>query len=144
MIMIVMIEKCQEALSSGESFSEGMEKYIHHHGRHFNEKLLEFAVGNMETKEGTLEPITLEEWRRMESQYGIVIDNGSTTEYDELFAANMCKADYLGSSIADDFHLCRYVKDVLDDADGYESIVFDRWLADCRRKNVHIEWCKYL
>nr|DAT58649.1 MAG TPA: hypothetical protein [Crassvirales sp.] len=43
--------------------------------------------------------------------------------YDAVFAANMCKADYLGSSITDEKHLCLYVKDVIDDVDGYDGIV---------------------
>ena len=33
---------------------------------------------------------------------------------------------FLGRSVVDDLHLCLYVKDVIDDIDGYEGIVFNR------------------
>lgn len=52
----------------------------------------------------------------------------------------MCKADYLGSSITDEKHLCLYVKDVIDDVDGYDGIVFNRWYADMCRKGVQVDW----
>lgn len=67
------------------------------------------------------------------------IDNNDNP-YDAVFAANMCKADYLGSSITDEKHLCLYVKDVIDDVDGYDGIVFNRWYADMCRKGVQVDW----
>lgn len=59
---------------------------------------------------------------------------------DEHITANMRKADYLGSSITDEKHLCLYVKDVIDDVDGYDGIVFNRWYADMCRKGVQVDW----
>ena len=44
------------------------------------------------------------------------------------------------SSITDEKHLCLYVKDVIDDVDGYDGIVFNRWYADMCRKGVQIDW----
>lgn len=64
----------------------------------------------------------------------------SNNPYDAVFAANMCKADYLGSSITDEKHLCLYVKDVIDDVDGYDGIVFNHWYADMCRKGVQVDW----
>ena len=60
--------------------------------------------------------------------------------YDAVFVANMCKADYLGSSVPDGLHLCLYVKDVIDDVDGYDGIAFNRWYADMCRKGIQIDW----
>lgn len=56
------------------------------------------------------------------------------------FVANMCKADYLGSSVPDGLHLCLYVKDVIDDVDGYDGIAFNRWYADMCRKGIQVDW----
>lgn len=50
------------------------------------------------------------------------------------------KADYLGSSVPDGLHLCLYVKDVIDDVDGYDGIAFNRWYADMCRKGVQVDW----
>jgi len=52
----------------------------------------------------------------------------------------MCKADYLGSSIVDDLHLAKYIKDTIDDVDGYDGIAFNRWYADMCRKGIVINW----
>ena len=43
-------------------------------------------------------------------------------------------------SITDEKHLCLYVKDVIDDVDGYDGIVFNRWYADMCRKGVQVDW----
>ena len=54
--------------------------------------------------------------------------------------SDMCKADYLGSSVPDGLHLCLYVKDVIDDVDGYDGIAFNRWYADMCRKGIQVDW----
>lgn len=43
----------------------------------------------------------------------------------------MCKADFYGSSIADDQRLEMYVGDVINDADAYDGMVFTKFYADC-------------
>jgi len=52
----------------------------------------------------------------------------------------MGKADFLGSSIADERHLLMYIKDAIDDEDGYDGIVFNRWYADMCKKGIPIDW----
>lgn len=69
---------------------------------------------------------------------GVVVKGGQL--YDYVFVANMCKADFFGSSISDNVHLAKYIKDVLDDDDAYDGIVFNRWYADMCRKGVVIDW----
>lgn len=64
----------------------------------------------------------------------------NNTLYDYVYVANMCKADFLGSSVPDEGHLCKYVKDVIDDVDAYDGIVFNRWYADMCRSGVPIDW----
>ena len=52
----------------------------------------------------------------------------------------MAMADYWGSSIEDDAHLALFVKDYLDDPDGYETKAFDHFVMDCRAKGEPIFW----
>ena len=52
----------------------------------------------------------------------------------------MAKSDFYGTSIEDDKHLALYVKDVIDDLDGYDGIVFNRWYADTVCQGIPIEW----
>ena len=86
-----------------------------------------------------LEPITREQLDNMMKQSNVHLTNNDNP-YDAVFVANMCKADYLGSSVPDGLHLCLYVKDVIDDVDGYDGIAFNRWYADMCRKGIQIDW----
>lgn len=63
------------------------------------------------------------------SRHGVTLNN--KIGYDYVFAANMCKSDYLGSSISDETHLALFVKDYVDDPDGYEELPFTRFYGDC-------------
>lgn len=121
---------------------EGMINYLRYNGPHFNKKLLDFAVSKMTKKVGNTEqkiiPVVKEKIDTMLKQYGIELKNNQL--YDYLYVANMCKADFLGSSIADERHMALYVKDVIDDDDAYDGIVFNRWYADMCRKGIIVNW----
>ena len=43
----------------------------------------------------------------------------------------MAKADFFGTSIISERHLLQYVKDYLDDVDGYDGLPMTRFYADC-------------
>lgn len=120
--------KVKEGFDVYDELPEDMIAYLRYNGRHFNRRLVEFATSKMTTRDsnGTevpLEPISKDKLFDMMKQNGVYLDNNDNL-YDAVFAANMCKADYLGSSITDEKHLCLYVKDVIDDVDGYDGIVF--------------------
>lgn len=121
---------------------EGMVNYLRYYGPHFNKKLCDFAVSQMKKKVGQqlvkITPYTKEQVDKILQQYGVTIKGGQL--YDTVFVANMAKADFMGSSIVDDLHLARYVKDVLDDDDAYDGIVFNRWYADMCRKGIAVSW----
>ena len=71
-------------------------------------------------------------------KHSIVLNN--KIGYDYVFAANMGKADYLGSSITDDQHLAMFIKDYVDDKDGYPELPFTRFYADCIGTGTPINW----
>ena len=52
----------------------------------------------------------------------------------------MAMADFVRSSISDELGVAKYVKDYLDDEDGYEGIAFTRFIADCNGKGIPIIW----
>lgn len=68
----------------------------------------------------------------------ITLDNDKG--YDAAYVFNMAKSDYLGSAIMDEAHLAKFVKDYLDDKDGFDGIAFSRFYADCLAKGVPILW----
>lgn len=133
----------RESLDIYDELPEDMIQYLRYNGRHFNRKLVKFAISLMKVRDSNgaempVDEITKDELDIMLEHYNIKIDNNQG--YDYVYVANMCKADFLGSSIVDEAHLCLYVKDVIDDIDGYDGIVFNRWYADMCRNGIVINW----
>jgi hypothetical protein len=129
-------------LTQFDEMPEAMVAYMRHYGPHFNRKLFEFAVSLM-TKESNgkgvpVTPYNKEQVKNILASHGVQLKNDQL--YDSAYVANMCKADFLGSSITDERHLAMYVKDVIDDPDGYDGIVFNRWYADMCYTGVAIDW----
>lgn len=121
---------------------EGLINYLRYNGPHFNKKLFEFAISNMTVRSGStqvkLSPFSKEQIDNILRVNGIKLENNQL--YDYLYVANMCKADFWGSSITSESQLAKYIKDVIDDVDGYDGIVFNRWYADMCRKGIVIDW----
>ena len=71
-----------------------------------------------------------------------IIINGIKVKYAQLeditYVANMCKADYLKGNIPTEQHLAMYVHETLDDPDGCEGLVFNRWIADMKWLGIAI------
>ena len=89
-----------------------------------------------------IKPLSKEEVARLLKQFNVEVKNAK--EYDTVFVANMCLADYLGESVPDMAHLTKYVKNVIDDPDGYDGIAFGRWFSDVCNKKVEVPWEKFL
>lgn len=125
-----------------DEYPEGMLIYMKNYGPHFNKKLYEFAVSRMTKKtngvESPIKPYTKEDVMGMLARYSVRLNYDQL--YDSAFVASMCKADFLGSSISDEAHLVKYLKDVIDDVDGYDGIVFNRWYADMCYTGIAIDW----
>lgn len=118
---------------------EGYREYKRRNGCHFNMQLCEFAVGRMEGEDGKpIKAMSRQEVERMLEETKIKVEHQKG--YDHVFVANMGLSDYLGESVPDMEHLAKYVKNVLDDPDGYEGIAFCRWVADCVGKKVEVPW----
>lgn len=84
---------------------------------------------NVAKRKEYIAPYTKETVESLLKTNNIRLDNN--VGYDAVYVANMAKADFYGSSIADDAHLAKFIKDYLDDPDGYDGIVFTRFYADC-------------
>ena len=112
-----------------------MKRYLKYYGQHFNKKLCDFAVSKMRHGKTAIPKDKVDE---MLSRYNVKLDNNEL--YDYVFVCNMGNNDYMGSSIVDEKHLTMYIKDVIDDEDGYDGIVFNRWYADMVTSGIPIEW----
>ena len=112
-----------------------MINYLKYYGQHFNKKLCNFAVSQMKHGKPV---ITKEKCDEILKNNGIKLENNQLQDY--VYVLNMGNNDFMGSSIIDEKHLALYVKDVIDDKDGYDGIVFNRWYADMVTSGIPIEW----
>ena len=112
-----------------------MKRYLKYYGQHFNKKLCDFAVSKMNHGK---QPVNKEKVDEALKNYNIKLENNEL--YDYIYVYNMGNNDFMGSSILDERHLAMYVKDVIDDRDGYDGIVFNRWYADTVTLGIPIDW----
>ncbi len=134
----------REPLDMYDRKPEGMENYLRYNQYHFNKKMCEFAVSMMKKKspatgkEEKIEPWSKEQVEELLKKQGVILENN--VDYDFVYVANMCKADFYKSSIADEAHVALYIKDVVDDVDQQDGFIFNRFYADCTRNGIAIPW----
>lgn len=120
---------------------KGMDAYLSAHGHHFSKPMLEWAVGMMKDRKGG--KVALPDKKQLDQilvSYGVKVDRGEGF-YDPLYVWCMAKADYFGSSLADDMHMARFVKDFIDDPDNDSGTkAFDHFYIDCVANGIDIPW----
>lgn len=132
------------ALDIYDDIPREMRNYLQHNGWHFNKKACMYAVGMMKKRNPVsnklekVEPYTKDQVEDLLRKYNITIED--TSNYDFVFVANMCKADYLRSSIPDEHHLALYIKDVLEDADAGDGVTMRRWYATMVANGTGVDW----
>ena len=62
------------------------------------------------------------------------------TRKDEIYTANMAKSDFFPVILRDDRACIAYAKAVSKDSDGYDGMIFKRWLTDCGGRGIQINW----
>ena len=126
------------ALDLYDDIPKSMRRYLQHNGWHFNKSLCDFAISLMKKHGKRLEPIPKENVDKLLEQNKIQLDNN--VGYDYVFVANMCKADYYGSSITDDKHVALYIKDTIDDEDAADGTTMRRWYATMVANGITVDW----
>ena len=97
---------------------------------------------DLDGEEKEITPFSKQEVDEILKAYGVKIKNGKL--YDTVYVANMCKADYLGSSVPSEDYMAKYIKDTLDDPDGLEGLTFNRWIADMKWVGIPIPWDEFI
>jgi len=114
---------------------DSMKRYLKYYGEHFNNKLCDFAVSKMKHGKPV---VTKEKVDEVLNKHNVKLEHNQLNDY--VYVYNMGNNDFMGSSIIDEKHLALYVKDVIDDKDGYDGIVFNRWYADTVVAGIPVEW----
>ena len=119
---------------------KGMDAYLSAHGHHFSKPMLEWAVSMMKNKKGDRQSVP--EKKKVDEKlnsFGIELSRDKGY-YDSVYVWCMAKSDYYGSSIEDEMHLAKYVKDYVDDPDGNPTRPFDEFYVNCIAKGIDIPW----
>lgn len=124
------------------------QNYIMLHGNHFSKALYEYAASlmfkeNKQTgKEEKVQVLTKEDVDTMLKKYSIEIkDKG---EYDYIYVAQSIKADYWGGSITDEAKMALHIKEVCEDADAPNGLIFKEW---CLRQDLlgnPVDWEEFV
>lgn len=127
-------------LDQYSTMPSGLEEYLSFYGWHFNKKLCEFATSKLRSRmnNSVITSHTKESLEQILKNHGITVQKAEG--YDCVYVANMAKACYMGSSLADEARIARFVKDYIDDPNGYEGIAMTRFFADCIGKGIVIDW----
>ena len=127
-----------ERLDDYTELPSGMKEYLSYYGWHFSKKMYEFAIKGMKDRNNNVMNV-------YDKQY---VDNALKNNnisftykgYDAPYVYAMAKSDFFGSALQSENQICRFVKDYIDDVDGYEGIAFTRFYADCMAKGIPIIW----
>lgn len=117
---------------------QDMIKYLSNYGWHFTRKMCDFATSKMVKDGKRLNVLDKSKVDTILKNAGITLENNQL--YDYVYVANMAYADFYGSSIVNDSQLAKYIKDVIEDEDGYDGLVFNRWYADMCKLGIAIDW----
>lgn len=131
-------------LDANYKFPSGMQEYLDTYGWHFSKKMCEWAVSKMKRKSpqtGKEEPLDYMDKDKTEEflkKYNVVLPD--VKGYDAVYLLAMVRSDFFKSAIVDEQHLALYVKDFFSDPDGYPTMAFTRFYADCIGKSEPIIW----
>lgn len=117
----------------------GMDAYMSNYGRHISKPMYRWAVSMMRDRNGVkAKPMEKDDAKKMLESNGVIVENDRA--YDVPYVMMMAKMDYYGSSIPDEAHLAKFVKDYLDDKDGSETRAFDELYVKMVALGVPIDW----
>lgn len=131
-------------LDANYKFPSGMKEYLDTYGWHFSKKMCEWAVSKMKRKnpqtqkEEPLDYMDKNETEEFLKKYNVVLDN--VKGYDHVYILAMVRSDFFKSAITDEQHLALYVKDFFGDTDGYPTMAFTRFYADCIGSGTPIQF----
>lgn len=133
------MRNCLNAKGKNEFWNnDDYRHYKMHNGMHFNHKLAEYASHNMVNATGTQHTWTCKDVEGAFASLGLKLPEKATWG-DATYAANMIYADY-GQHLKADTDAVKMAHALLNDPDGYEGQIFNRYTADIMEKGVCVPW----
>lgn len=134
----------QSRKEASEFFNDpGLLEYLENYGYHFNNALAEYASRMMENSNGQQHTWTTSQVKKQFETLGLSIPS-KVTIGDITYAANMAYADYYPELLKDENSCLKYAYLTAKDVDGYEGMIFYRWLSDIMGKHIKLDWHKFI
>lgn len=119
------------------------DRYIENHGHHFTTELADYVTKLMENADKSKHNWSAEDVSNALKEMGVKIPATSTIG-DVAYSANMAYADYY-PDVLPAVNMClKYAEVTANDPDGYEGMVFNRWLADAMSNDMNIDWKMFI
>ena len=121
-----------------------MKAYLRNNGFAFSKKACEWAISQMKKenpatkKEEKIEPWSKEKVDDLLKKHNITLENN--IGYNYVYICNMLVADVYKSSIEDELHLAKAIKDKIDDIDASPRLVFKQWITHMDDSGIPIDW----
>lgn len=121
-----------------------MKAYLRNNGFSFSKKACEWAISQMKKenpatkKEEKIEPWSKEKVDDLLNKHNIMLENN--IGYNYVYICNMLVADSYKSSIEDELHLAKAIKDKIDDIDASPRLVFKEWITHMDDSGIPIDW----
>lgn len=139
--------QADSAYYSEKGVSSGYAAYVEKYGLHFNNKLAEYAIDKLKN----VGPNESHKWSisQVEKAVNNLLNSKldfkfKTTYADLAYAANMYYADFYPQIITTDTACIQAAIAMANDPDGYEGLIFSRWVADVMVKNKSFDWTKFI
>lgn len=122
----------------------GFQSYIKRNGRHFTNQLAVYASSLMKNSDGSSHSWNAAAVREASKKSAEALDNfpPKATLGDLTYLANMAYADFCPDLLTEaqciDFALHTAM-----DIDGYEGMIFNRWLSDVMGQDLQIPWSDF-
>lgn len=139
-------QPAEDGYYSEKGASSGYSEYVKVNGLHFNDKLAEYAIAQLknigpnETHKWSIAQVT----KAVNSLQNNTPFLHKTTYADLAYAANMYYSDFYPQVITSDTACIQAAIVMANDPDGYEGIIFSRWVADTMVKYKSFDWTKFI
>lgn len=123
---------------------DDFENYIKNHGHHFTDELADYASSLMKPYSDSIPKIKSSEIPEYISENTRLKAKFHSSNGDLAYLINMYNTDFTSTGFITSIK--NYVSmalAIINDEDGYNGMIFDRWLTDIEAKQIKIDWEKY-
>lgn len=121
---------------------EAYQKYLGKYGHHFNEKLSEYASKMLKNSNNYQHTWSFEQVKKAMKNLGFSVPEKLMG--DVVYLANLSYSMFVPTPIKEEISCFDIAYKMLMNPNGYEGKIFDEWINDMMKKEIHVEWEKFV